>query len=158
MPHKPSHPAGGLEAWTQKHPALPPRLRGDLASRLVPARRALDPDAEKTQPDAGKWPEGYVCQATPQSISELQGTVPRRHPGPDTATPTQSALSARRDPFPPNDAELFSVPGSNGGAKEGQVGSAGTLEPESWPSRVSRSSHEGGTSSGPLRSVRSEGT
>lgn len=66
----PSHLAGGLEAWTQGHPVLPPRLRGDLASRLFLAWRALDPDAEKTRPDAGKGPEGYVCHATPnQSVS-----------------------------------------------------------------------------------------
>lgn len=92
-------------------PPWPPRLRGDLASWLLVAPRVLDPDEEKTRPDAGKGPEGYVCQATLQSISELQGTVPRRHSGPSTATPTHLALHTRRGQFPPEDPGLFSAPG-----------------------------------------------
>lgn len=44
-----------------------------------------------SRPDAGKGPEGHVCHATPQSISELPGTVPRRHwAPPEPLPPTQA--------------------------------------------------------------------
>lgn len=88
-------------------PGFAPRLRQDLASWFLLARRASDPDAENTQPDAGKGPEGHVYQAIPQSISELRGTVPRRHPGFSTATLTHPDPSATRGPFPPKDPGLL---------------------------------------------------
>ena len=103
-------------------PDYAPRIRQDLASRLLLARRALDLDAEKTRPDSGKGPEGHVCQATPQSISELWGTVPRRHPGPSTATPTHPGPSITRGPFLPNDPGLFSATRRSGGAEGGAGG------------------------------------
>ena len=81
------------EAWKPKveTPDFAPCLCRDLTSWLFQARRALDLDAEKRRPDAGKGPEGHVCHATPQSISELRGTVPRRHWAPPEPLPSIQA-------------------------------------------------------------------
>lgn len=119
---------GSLKAETA---GFAPCLHRDLASRLMLARRALDLNVEKTGPDARKGAGRTRLSCYPQSISELQGTVPRRHPAPLHSPSHPPSPSIRRSPYPAKDPRLSQRQRETEVPREGQVGSTDSLELES---------------------------